>query len=57
MIALNILNAYTHDYKVIVFLFACGSSWTFLFTFLIYILEAGPSEVADYCDRNTYALK
>ena len=42
MIALNILNAFTHDHKLIV---------------LIYILEAGPAEVAVYCDRNTYVLK
>ena len=42
MIALNILNAFTHDHKLIV---------------LIDILEAGPSEVVVYCDRNTYVLK
>ena len=42
MIALNIFKAYTHDHKLIV---------------LIYILEAGPSEVAVYCDRNTCVLK
>ena len=42
MIALNILNAYTHDHKL---------------TVLIYILETGPIEVAVYCDRNAYVLK
>ena len=39
MIALNILNAYRHGHKLIVF---------------IYILEAGPSEVAVNCDRQKY---
>ena len=38
----NNFKVYTHDHKWIVY---------------IYILETGPSEVAVYCDRNTYVLK